>query len=76
LPDPDPEEPEEPEPVDPVDPVPVDPVPGGSGGSCGVKPDVPASAPATGPVMFERIVGGSTALKGEYPWQVIITIFQ
>ncbi|XP_035669536.1 atrial natriuretic peptide-converting enzyme-like isoform X2 [Branchiostoma floridae] len=74
LPDPEPEEPDQPEEPEPVDPVPVDPVPGGSGGSCGVKPEVPASAPATGPVMFERIVGGSTALKGEYPWQVALRV--
>ncbi|CAH1247164.1 PLAT [Branchiostoma lanceolatum] len=60
---------------EPVDPVPVDPVPPqGSGGSCGVKADPPASAPLSGSGMFERIVGGSTALKGEYPWQVALLV--
>ncbi|XP_019639399.1 PREDICTED: uncharacterized protein LOC109481308 [Branchiostoma belcheri] len=70
---PDPEgpgEPEGPEPEDPVDPVPPQP----SGGTCGVKTEITDSAPLSGPVMFERIVGGSTALKGEYPWQVALHV--
>ncbi|KAI8521059.1 hypothetical protein Bbelb_008130 [Branchiostoma belcheri] len=65
---PDPEgpgEPEGPEPEDPVNPVPPQP----SDGTCGVKSEITDTAPLSGPVMFERIVGGSTALKGEYPWQ-------